>query len=104
MPIFYSEYMRKKSNGREDKLARMIHNEFAALHRRFDESPTNKDIDRIKEDITILRKDTETGFLQVTHVLKTVQEELKDLKGMDVEIASLRTRLARVERKVGISH
>ena len=56
------------------------------------------------EDHSILRRDTEEGFRAVTGALKTIEEELKDLKGMDAELTALRLRVARVERKVGLTH
>lgn len=102
--------MAKKKNNHEDKLARMLQREFTAIHKRFDETnarldvtATRKEFELLKEDVSILRKDMGTGFMGIIQTLKAIQEELKDLKGLDVEVASLRIRLARVERKVGLS-
>ncbi|MBI2048866.1 MAG: hypothetical protein HY434_00750 [Candidatus Liptonbacteria bacterium] len=98
--------MAKKKNNREDKLARMLQREFAAIHRRFDETVTKKELEslreELKEDVATLRRDMEVGFLGIIHTLKAIQEELKELKGLGIEVASLKVRLARVERKVGI--
>ena len=102
--------MVKKSKNREDKLARMIQREFAAIHKRFDETASRGEVvsikegvERLREDMEIFRKDTAAAFLAVTHTLKAIQEELKDLRGLDLEVASLRVRLARVERKIGLT-
>ncbi len=81
-------------------LARLLQREFRALRT---EMATKTELAALKEDLTLLRKDTETGFLAVAQSLKAIHGELKDLKGMDAELTSLRLRVARVERKVGLS-
>ena len=95
---------KKKSKGGDDKLARMIQREFASVHKRIDEVASKQDVVRLREDQGILRRDTEEGFSAITSALKAIQEELKDLKGMDAELTTLRLRVARVERKVGLTH
>ncbi len=90
---------RNKKNG-DGNLARMVQREFASLHKRFDE--VSSDIGGLHEDHGILRRDAEEGFRAITGVLKIMQEELKELKGMDAELTTLRLRVARVERKVGL--
>ena len=94
---------RKNPNGGEYKLARMVQREFATIHKRFDETASKQDLAPLREDLGILRRDTEEGLRAVTGALKAIQEELKDLKGMDAELTALRLRVARVERKVGLT-
>jgi hypothetical protein len=103
------QYFRVKEMGRKNpkagdgKLARMIQREFASIHKRFDETASKQDLAPLREDLGILRRDTEEGLRAVTGSLKAIQEELKDLKGMDAELTALRLRVARVERKVGLT-
>ena len=94
---------RKNPKGGDDKLARMIQRELALVHKRFDETASKQDLVPLREDLGILRRDTEEGLRAVTGALKAIQEELKDLKGMDAELTALRLRVARVERKVGLT-
>ena len=94
---------RKNPKGGDGKLARMIQLEFALIHKRFDETASKQDLAPLREDLGILRRDTEEGHRAVTGALKAIQEELKDLKGMDAEFTALRLRVARVERKVGLA-
>lgn len=87
-----------------DALARMVKLGFDDTPTKAEFATVSKDVAVLKEDLATLRRDTEAGFTSVAHSLKEIREELKDLKGMDAEITSLRERLVRVERKLGLSH
>ena len=90
----------KKKMNSDGKLARMIQREFTHVHRRLDEIVQTM---ATKQELELLRKDMEAGFLGIIHTLKTMQKEIEELKGMDAELTSMRLRLARVERKVGLA-
>jgi hypothetical protein len=79
----------------------------AASQREFqgirEDMATKASVEGLQDDINLLGKDMEAGFQGVTGVLKRIEEQLKDLKGMDAELTTLRIRLARVERKVGLA-
>jgi hypothetical protein len=63
---------------------------------------TKESVEGVRKDLDLLRGEMEAGFQGVTGVLSRIEEQLKDLKGMDAELTTLRVRLARVERKVGL--
>ncbi len=75
------------------------------VERGFAETATRQDLKALasKEELALLRRDTEAGFGAVAQALKAMQEELKDLTGMDAELTTIRLRLARVERKIGLT-
>ena len=97
----------KKKTNSDGKLARMIQREFTHVHGRLDEvvrtMATKEELAATREELGLLRKDTEAGFAGIIYTLKIMQKEIEELKGMDAELTSMRLRLARVERKVGLA-
>ena len=86
-----------------DTLALISQKEFLAIHGEIVETKRE-----LKEDITLLRRDTEAGFSSLAEILKEIHADVKDIKS-DVITAhedyqELRIRIDRLEKKVGIGH
>lgn len=90
----------KKVNGKMtiEKLARMSQNEFTAIRVEVKEG-----FERSREDMNILRRDMEAGFSGVSHGMKAILEKLNSLQNDVVETHDLRSRVERLEKKVGLS-
>lgn len=88
-----------------EKLAQMVQRGFAegATKQDLKTLATKEELKLLREDFGILRRDTEADFGAVIHTLKSIQGEVKDLQGMDAELTTIRVRLARVERKIGLT-
>jgi|SRR3989344_5063622 len=83
-----------------EKLARMSQNEFTAI--RSDTSELKDGLRNIKEDIGILRRDMEAGFEGVSHGMKAIMKKLNAIQADVIEIHDLRSRVERLEKKVGL--
>lgn len=94
---------KRAPNNSYNRLARMIQRGFAETETKQDIKTLDSKITATNEDLALLRGDTEAGFREIIHTLKAIQKEIEELKGMDAELTSLRLRLARVERKVGLA-
>jgi hypothetical protein len=69
-----------------EDLARMTHNGFEENNQRFG---------KVAEDLTILRRDIETGFHDLTHTLKPLTEKTPHI---EADIVELSERVARLEK------
>ena len=85
-----------------DKLAEMSQKEFTAIHGEMAEMKGE-----LKEDISLLRRDMGAGFGSLAEVLKEIRADVKDIKSdvmtVNEDYAELRTRIERLEKKVGLS-
>lgn len=85
-----------------DKLARMSQSEFTAVR-----SEVREGFNRVGEDIGILRRDMEAGFGALAEILKAIRSDLKEIKSdvttVNLDYAELKTRVERLEKKVGLS-
>ena len=75
----------------------------------FEKMATKKDVASIEarmgileQTVNILRRDTEAGFLEIREGIKMLKIDIEELKTTEPDIISLRRRMARVEKKVGI--
>jgi len=80
--------------GSVEDLARMTARGFAASKDDLNALET-----RVNERFEGLEKRMETGFQDLTHILKPLHEEVKT---HDAELSEIRERLDRVEKKIGI--
>ena len=83
-----------------DNLARMTQQEFVAVHEEV--KGVKEDVGTLKEDVSILRRDMEAGFSEVGGSIKEVMGKLNEIQRDVVETHDLRSRLERLEKKVGL--
>jgi len=110
----YHQNMAKKKkimNGKMtiEKLARMSHGEFTAIRSEMKEGFDNvgERFDKVEGDIGILRRDMESGFGALAEILKEIRSDVKEVKSdvvtVNLDYAELKTRVERLEKKVGLS-
>lgn len=78
-----------------DKLAQMTGAEFVSV--REEAQDIKKEL---KEDITLLRRDTEAGFAMMSDAMKAIMGKLNEIQRDVVEIHDLRGRVERLEKLV----
>jgi len=95
--------MRKKEVTIE-KLAEMIAKGFetTATKEEIGHLVTKEEFRHLAEDVRILRRDTESGFSEIIGALKSIQNEITDLKKLDLEVVELRRRVEQLEKKLGV--
>lgn len=80
-----------------DELAQMSQIEFTAIREEIKQG-----FEQTREDARILRNDVEAGFHAVTETMKTIVEKLDLIRADVIEIHDLRSRVERLEKKVGL--
>lgn len=83
-----------------EKLASMSQREFISIDERFDK--VDKRFDKLDENARLLRRDMEAGFSAVSESMKAIMEKLNDIQRDVIEIHDLRSRVERLEKKVGL--
>lgn len=88
-----------------DKLARTSQREFTEVHGEFADvrKEMREGFSKVDEDMSILRRDMEAGFSGMSEGMKTILEKLNSLQADVVETHDLRSRVERLEKKVGLS-
>ena len=76
-----------------ERLARISQREFASIGERFD---------KVDDEINLLRRDMDAGFLGVSQGMKTILAKLNEIQEDVIEIHDLRSRVERLEKKVGL--
>ena len=96
------ERKHKAANGKMtiEKLARMSQREFTAI--RSEVSGAREEIGIVREDIGILRRDVEAGFQGMSEGMKAIMVKLNSIQEDVIEIHDLRSRVERLEKKVGL--
>ncbi|MDO8516337.1 MAG: hypothetical protein Q7S28_03745 [bacterium] len=94
---------KKKPNGSNEKmniekLAQMSQGEFTAIRGEAAEfrQETN-------ENFRVMRNDMEAGFQSVSHGMKLILDKLNSLQNDVIETHDLRSRVERLEKKVGLA-
>ena len=92
--------MEKKEKMTIDKLAEMSQKEFTAI--RGEIGDLGGEIGGVREDLSILRRDVEVGFSGVSEGMKAIMAKLNSIQEDVIEIHDLRSRVERLEKKVGL--
>lgn len=90
---------KQKRNITIDQLARMSQGEFSDIRK--DVSEVKENVEFVREDIRILRNDMESGFQAMSQTMKTIVEQLHMIREDIIELHDLRSRIERLEKKVG---
>ena len=90
-----------------EELARMIKAGFDQTATRDElkgvENRLTESIDKVEEDVKILRQDMEAGFYTLAQEIKKLREDFQSFISIyRNEIAELRVRIERLEKKVGL--
>jgi len=95
-----------------NELARMIQGEFTAVR---DEVRTGFEavheefgtvysiLKRHDDEFVRVHEEMETGFSRVALILKSIQEDMRRVKEMEIEMVDLRNRVERLEARLGIA-
>jgi len=59
-------------------------------------------VERLSEDVKILRNDMEAGFQAITNSMAAIVDKLNLIRQDIVELHDLRARVERLEKKVGL--
>ncbi len=103
----------KATNGKMtmEKLASMSQHEFTAIRSEIKEGFGNvkgemgamkEDITIFREDMGIMHRDMEAGFDGVSEGMKAIMAKLNAIQEDVIEIHDLRSRVERLEKKVGL--
>ena len=88
-----------------EKLASMSQREFTAIrsevHGGF--RGVAGRFDRADENVGILRRDMEAGFSGISEGMKAIMNKLNSIQEDVIEIHDLRSRVERLEKKVGLA-
>jgi hypothetical protein len=99
---------RKQGSISNEDLAQMSQREFAAirddLRAGFARMATREELGGLNDDLTLLRKDMESGFEGVRHDMKAMSAQMRTIQEDVIELHDLRSRIERLEKKVGLRH
>lgn len=90
--------MKTKNNGKKmtlDKLVQITQQEFVSVREEMGDMKKE-----LKENITLLRRDTEAGFSMMGDSMKAIMSKLNEIQRDVVEIHDLRGRVERLEKLV----
>ena len=87
-----------------DHLAQMSQREFSGIHEEVKRGfyKTAEEFGSVHEDIRILRNDMEAGFHELSGGMKIIIGQLKEIREDVIELHDLRSRIERIEKKVGL--
>lgn len=85
-----------------EKLAAMSQRQFLQI--RDEMSGMKGEMAGMKEEMHLLRRDVEAGFGALSSGMKAVMDKLNDIQKDVIEIHDLRSRVERLEKKVGLPH
>ncbi len=83
-----------------EKLAQMSQRKFISIPEEF--GKVHQEFGKAHEDIRILHRDMEVGFGSLGSGMKAVIGKVDDIQRDVIEIHDLRSRVERVEKKVGL--
>ena len=96
--LCYTHPMSKSPKITIETLAEMSQREFSAVRSEMDSG-----FRKVHEDNSILRRDMEAGFHGLSSGMKIIIGQLKEIREDVIELHDLRSRIERLEKKMGLS-